>query len=91
MSNVTIKDLPHNEEMDSGDMAAIEGGITFPSVLNNVAPTKLIAPPQPVTQPSGVSGGTVGGGGGDGEGESGGGGYGGWLNSPYGDDGFKPD
>jgi type VI protein secretion system component Hcp len=27
MSNVTIKDLPRNEELDSNDMAAIEGGM----------------------------------------------------------------
>ena len=46
-----IKDLPRNEKMDSNDMAAIEGGITFPSLLHG-APIKLIAPPQPVTQPS---------------------------------------
>ena len=46
-----IKDLPRNEEMDSNKMAVIEGGITFPSLLHG-APIKLIAPPQPVTQPS---------------------------------------
>jgi hypothetical protein len=68
MSNVTIKDLSRNEEMDSGDMAAIEGGITFPAVLNNVAPVKLIAPPQPVTNPSGVHGGGYNGGDNDGGG-----------------------
>jgi hypothetical protein len=52
MPTLPIKDLPRNEEMDSNDMAAIEGGFSFPSVLNNVAPIKLIAPPPPVTQPS---------------------------------------
>jgi len=51
MATLPIKDLPLNEEMDSGDMAAIEGGFTFPAVLHNVAPVKLIAPPQPVTKP----------------------------------------
>jgi len=49
MSNLTIKDLPRNEEMDSNDMAAIDGGFSFP---NNVAPIKLIAPPKPVNTPN---------------------------------------
>jgi hypothetical protein len=61
MPTLIIKDMPRNEEMDSNDMAAIEGGITFPSVLHRV-PIKLIPPPQPVTRwntlpPTGDSGG----------------------------------
>jgi len=60
MSNVTIKDLARNEEIDSNDLALIGGGISFPSVLHG-APIKLIAPPQPVTKldgllPSGLTG-----------------------------------
>jgi len=35
---LSIKDIPLNEEMKSNDMAAIEGGITFPV---NIAATKL--------------------------------------------------
>jgi len=38
MSTLIIKDMPRNQEMDSTDMAAIEGGITFPS---NIAVIKL--------------------------------------------------
>jgi hypothetical protein len=38
MSNLSIKDMPRNEAMDSNDMAAIEGGISFPL---NVAAVKL--------------------------------------------------
>ncbi|HXW75608.1 MAG TPA: hypothetical protein VEK10_12410 [Steroidobacteraceae bacterium] len=62
MSNLTIKDLPHNEEMNSDDMAAIDGGISFPSILHG-GPIKLIPPPQPVTRfdvgGQGLSGGTL--------------------------------
>ena len=57
---IKIENLPCNEEMDSGDMAAIEGGISFP---HNIAPIKLIPPPQPVTRfdvgGGGLSGGTL--------------------------------
>jgi len=49
MTTLSIKDMPRNEAMDSKDMAAVEGGITFPS---NIAVIKLISPPQPVTKPS---------------------------------------
>jgi hypothetical protein len=52
MPTLPIKDLPLNEEMDSNDMAAIEGGFSFPSVLNNIAPVKLVPSPQPVTEPN---------------------------------------
>jgi len=48
MSNPTIKDLPFNDEMDSGDMAAIEGGrmkiktlptqVVLPTSINPVGP-----------------------------------------------------
>jgi len=51
MSNLTIKDLPLNKEIDSDGMAAIEGGFSFPK---NVAPIKLIPPPQPVTKFNGL-------------------------------------
>jgi hypothetical protein len=53
----TIKDLPLNKEMDSKDMTATKGGFSFPAVLNNVAPVKLIAPPVSVTPVGGVLGG----------------------------------
>jgi len=61
VSTLIIKDIPRNQEMDSNDMAAVAGGISFPSVLHG-APIKLIAPPQPVTKwdnlpPTGDSGG----------------------------------
>ncbi len=85
---MTIKDLPLNEEMDSNDMAAIEGGFSFPSVLNNVAPITRFASPQPVTKPSKPNGAVIGDGGSDGG--SGGGGDD-WLtfgNDPG--DGEKP-
>jgi hypothetical protein len=49
MPTLSINDIPLNEEIQSNDMAAIEGGISFPSVLHG-APIKLIAPPQPVTK-----------------------------------------
>ena len=49
MSTLIIKDIPRNQELDSNDMAAAEGGMSFPSVLHG-APIKLIAPPQPVTK-----------------------------------------
>ena len=49
MSTLIIKDISRNHEIDRKDMAAIEGGISFPSVLHG-APIKLIAPPQPVTK-----------------------------------------
>jgi hypothetical protein len=52
MPTLSIKDMPRNEEMDSNDMAAIEGGISFPSVFNGLPVIKLIAPPQPVTKPN---------------------------------------
>jgi len=38
MSTLSIKDMPRNEEMESNEMAAIKGGITFPT---NVAVFKL--------------------------------------------------
>jgi len=72
-----IKDLPLNEEMDSNDMAAIEGGI----IPTNVARTNLTSFKLPTfgttqTPPTGgVSGGDPGSGGG-----------GGYLDGPYGDD-----
>ena len=47
MPTLIIKDMPRNQEMDSNDMAAITGGITFP-----VAPIKVTTVPQPVTKPS---------------------------------------
>ena len=53
MSTLIIKDIPRNQELDSNDMAAVEGGISFPSVLHG-APIKLIAPPQPVTKFDGL-------------------------------------
>jgi len=61
MSTLIIKDISRNHEIDRKDMAAIEGGISFPSVLHG-APIKLIPPPQPVTKwntlpPTGDSGG----------------------------------
>jgi hypothetical protein len=51
MATLPIKDLPLNKEMDSTDMAVIEGGFTIPSVLKAV-PIKLIVAPQPVTRPN---------------------------------------
>jgi len=57
---IKIESLPRNDRVDSGDMAAIEGGISFP---RNIAPIKLIPPPQPVTGfdvgGGGLSGGTL--------------------------------
>ena len=42
----TIKDLPRNEKMDSSKMATIQGGGSFPSVLNSVVPNlRMVAPP----------------------------------------------
>jgi len=48
MSNVTIKDLPRSEKMDSNDMATVEGGrmpiktlppqVTYPKSINPVGP-----------------------------------------------------
>jgi len=77
-----IKDLPLNEEMDSNDMAAIEGGIT-----TNVA----LAHPTSFKLPTfGSSNGlkTPGAGQGDGGGDGGGGDY---LSGPYGDDDLHQD
>jgi hypothetical protein len=51
MPTLSVKDMPHNEEMDSNDMAAIEGGFTLPSLLS-VPVVKLIPSPQPVTRPN---------------------------------------
>jgi hypothetical protein len=50
---IEIENLPRNEEMNSDDMCAIEGGISFPSVLHG-APIKLVAPPQPVSEFDGM-------------------------------------
>jgi hypothetical protein len=82
MSTLSIKDMSHNEEIDSNEMAAIEGGITFPAGNVAVVTAKLIAPPQPVTYPGVPTGGSVSGG----DPGSGGGGGGFYLDGPYGDD-----
>ncbi|SPJ15470.1 hypothetical protein SBBP2_1590007 [Burkholderiales bacterium] len=72
-----IKDLPLNEEMDSNDMAAIQGGIIPTNVARpNVTSFKLPTFGTTQTPPTGgVSGGDPGSGGG-----------GGYLDGPYGDD-----
>jgi hypothetical protein len=81
MATLNINDLPLKEEMDSKDMAAVEGGFSFPSVLNNVAPTRLLAPLPPGKPPSnGLPAGGDTGGFGDG-GDGGGGSY---NDGPYG-------
>ncbi len=78
MENLTIKDLPLNEEMDSNDMAAIQGGFSFPAVLNT-ATVQLT--PQPVTKPSNN---------GDYYGDGGGGNIKFYNSDPYGDDLRQP-
>jgi hypothetical protein len=52
MPTLSVKDVSRNEEMDADDMAAVEGGFSFPTGLSNIAVVKLIPVPQPVTRPN---------------------------------------
>ncbi len=55
MTTLLIKDMPLNEEMDSNDMAAIQGGITFNATnLASVASVKLNKNPVHLTPVGGV-------------------------------------
>jgi hypothetical protein len=80
MPTLSVKDIPHNEEMDSNDMAAIEGGFTLPATLN-VPVVKLTTVPPPVTNPNKN---------GDYYGDGGGGNIQFYNSDPYGDDLREP-